>query len=1024
MTMTAKELLEETLKELSSEELDEFKSHISLEKDFCFIPIHQWRKMNIQDMVELMVEMKQQQSVKLTKRVLWKISRIDLLLRLLDISSEIKEKHFVDKQGPSWSQRVDQMVFVIELLLETIGDLSDKELEKFQQLSHFHKPSFNYTWSLPLTEEIDLHDTVFLMVKTYGQESVRKTKHILGRMKRTDLTQRLSDITSEPKKKLSVDEHLSALFHKVATMASVRELLLETLSDLRQQEFKKFKWFLQFPCFHKGLTQIPWRQLEWAEREETVDLMVEMFGQLSVEVTMEVFMHMNRTDLAQRLSETSSELKGAESSTETFLGITKEKETEEHHSVLTQKVETMVSVIELLLETLAGLRDEELKEFMMFLRHIHHQKPNSDILWRLLTMSDVQDTVFLLVQTYDQQSVEKTKEILEKMKRRDLLEKLSLSSSGPKKKLSKAEQSSALIQIVAKMAAVKQLLLETLNNLSYSELMKFKEWTASQWLPPDITWILTHTNDREEIVDVIMQIFGQQSMEVTRKVLMDMDLVERLSKTSLSLEEQHSVGEPGPPPMDRVASWDSVKQTLLQTLRYLNHKNLMKFQWLLQFMYFQRGLPQIPWYQLEWINTAELLVNRIVKRHGQQSVEVTREIFKDMNRTDLEEKLLQTSSEGEGPSRSLELVSCGSTMQDCSDWTKLEPEVNKADADETPTYSLQSGAGNFECSVSGLRWVCKNQVGFKYQFYSWEEHVERMESIQYMPAGPLIDIRVIAGKFDEVYLPHWIFIDDNPTVLDKFAVLHIDDCGDVVEKVSEVTSSHVKLPEPIFSLRGVLLKLGLLQKIKCRVLIYKTTKAFLTLHAYQIPSDPGLEQAIEKREVSDGSKAIRKPHPARFLQMHQCSILTADLDGAEICPEDLELRYENSSPNYFEIFVEKPDRDFTLRLKQNSEPVWTCVIRQGDYQRTGHIQGKHFVDRHKVELIRRVSNIGPILDDLLDEDVIQQEVYEQIRALPTTQDKIRELYSGPLKASEACKDIFYESLQIHEKFLIDDLKDK
>uniref|UniRef100_A0A7N8YF04 PYD and CARD domain containing n=1 Tax=Mastacembelus armatus TaxID=205130 RepID=A0A7N8YF04_9TELE len=85
---------------------------------------------------------------------------------------------------------------------------------------------------------------------------------------------------------------------------------------------------------------------------------------------------------------------------------------------------------------------------------------------------------------------------------------------------------------------------------------------------------------------------------------------------------------------------------------------------------------------------------------------------------------------------------------------------------------------------------------------------------------------------------------------------------------------------------------------------------------------------------------------------------------------------------------------------------------------------QHFVDRHKVELIRRVSNIGPILDDLLDEDVIQQEVYEQIRALPTTQDKIRELYSGPLKASEACKDIFYESLQIHEKFLIDDLKDK
>uniref|UniRef100_A0A7N9APP7 PYD and CARD domain containing n=1 Tax=Mastacembelus armatus TaxID=205130 RepID=A0A7N9APP7_9TELE len=97
----------------------------------------------------------------------------------------------------------------------------------------------------------------------------------------------------------------------------------------------------------------------------------------------------------------------------------------------------------------------------------------------------------------------------------------------------------------------------------------------------------------------------------------------------------------------------------------------------------------------------------------------------------------------------------------------------------------------------------------------------------------------------------------------------------------------------------------------------------------------------------------------------------------------------------------------------------------GKYQGLCGIYGdtkcKHFVDRHRVDLINRVSNIGPILDDLLDKNVIQQEVYEQIRALPTTQDKIRELYSGPLKASEACKDAFYESLQLNEKFLIDDL---
>ncbi|XP_026172712.1 apoptosis-associated speck-like protein containing a CARD isoform X2 [Mastacembelus armatus] len=85
---------------------------------------------------------------------------------------------------------------------------------------------------------------------------------------------------------------------------------------------------------------------------------------------------------------------------------------------------------------------------------------------------------------------------------------------------------------------------------------------------------------------------------------------------------------------------------------------------------------------------------------------------------------------------------------------------------------------------------------------------------------------------------------------------------------------------------------------------------------------------------------------------------------------------------------------------------------------------KHFVDRHRIELTNRVSNIGPILDELLDKDVIQQETYDQIRALPTSQDKIRELYCGPLKASEVCKDAFYKSLQDKEKYLIDDLKDK
>lgn len=84
----------------------------------------------------------------------------------------------------------------------------------------------------------------------------------------------------------------------------------------------------------------------------------------------------------------------------------------------------------------------------------------------------------------------------------------------------------------------------------------------------------------------------------------------------------------------------------------------------------------------------------------------------------------------------------------------------------------------------------------------------------------------------------------------------------------------------------------------------------------------------------------------------------------------------------------------------------------------------HFVDQHRTELIKRVSNVAAILDDLLDKKVIQQEMYDDIRMLPTSQKKMREIFSGCLKAGESCKDIFYKSLEKNERFLTEELKKK
>ncbi|XP_063344111.2 uncharacterized protein LOC134637591 [Pelmatolapia mariae] len=80
-----------------------------------------------------------------------------------------------------------------------------------------------------------------------------------------------------------------------------------------------------------------------------------------------------------------------------------------------------------------------------------------------------------------------------------------------------------------------------------------------------------------------------------------------------------------------------------------------------------------------------------------------------------------------------------------------------------------------------------------------------------------------------------------------------------------------------------------------------------------------------------------------------------------------------------------------------------------------------FVDKHRMKLIERVSNVNPILEELFKKKVIQQDAYDKIDKLKTYEDKIRALYNGPLKAGDSAKEVFYIALNKHEKMLMKDL---
>lgn len=83
------------------------------------------------------------------------------------------------------------------------------------------------------------------------------------------------------------------------------------------------------------------------------------------------------------------------------------------------------------------------------------------------------------------------------------------------------------------MVAVKEMLLETLNDLSYQELTKFKKVFQNNL--PDISLRLSDTENNTDIVDLMLQNYGQQSVELMKKIYKEMkrtDLVQRLSDTS------------------------------------------------------------------------------------------------------------------------------------------------------------------------------------------------------------------------------------------------------------------------------------------------------------------------------------------------------------------------------------------------------------------------------------------------------------------------------------------------------------
>ncbi|MCI4386235.1 hypothetical protein PGIGA_G00060130 [Pangasianodon gigas] len=91
-------------------------------------------------------------------------------------------------------------------------------------------------------------------------------------------------------------------------------------------------------------------------------------------------------------------------------------------------------------------------------------------------------------------------------------------------------------------------------------------------------------------------------------------------------------------------------------------------------------------------------------------------------------------------------------------------------------------------------------------------------------------------------------------------------------------------------------------------------------------------------------------------------------------------------------------------------------------QATNQGKGSEFVDKHRQQLIQRISSVMEIADCLLSKKMITGEMYSSISAAAISQEQMRILYKSLDSGGRAVKEEFYNILKEKQRFLVDDLE--
>ncbi|XP_031670613.1 NACHT, LRR and PYD domains-containing protein 1b allele 2-like isoform X1 [Oncorhynchus kisutch] len=365
-------------------------------------------------------------------------------------------------------------------------------------------------------------------------------------------------------------------------------------------------------------------------------------------------------------------------------------------------------------------------------------------------------------------------------------------------------------------------------------------------------------------------------------------------------------------------------------------------------------------------------------------------------------------------------------VEDSTHRLQIEPLTSTVQG--VTMFRHRTPKGSYECTVSGLRWLCERDVILKYHLRNWEPYSQLLKDMRYTQGGPLLDITMELGELEEVHLPHFVCLGTNPSLRNEMKILHVEEHGVSLEEVHEVTRFHAKILHPKSSSVSVVLnKIACWNvDVHCDVILYLAVKRSTVIsRLYLLLRNSSQKEAVqdrEKNQVSQGYSEFLLSSPNGSLKLNNWFALKNPL-STSINPEKIQLLPADTTPSCCKMIMGNTGVDIEMELIGDDErTVWKSVVSKDQYITDTHStsavlgagrpaeisltgSAEQQLRSVRTEFVKRVSR--PVLDGLLERllqhTVINQEEMESVKVIAERAEKARDIIDMVLrKGNESC----------------------